>query len=400
MNLSNETVIVCEPQCCGFEHSLFNAALLCTVKQAHPSAEIAFFGEEEHLQYVRRQPAPALQNGHRVAFMPIQLPKRESQGWRRLPGEFAWCNRILTEALRSGAKTLILCSVTDTGLLALKTLMYLKRFRLPTLAIPHGCLAGIGGRQARRPWNWIIGLRRVLALPHPPNLQLVALGDSILREVLRLQPTRGSQWRALDLVYLWPSNGATEHGETQPLDRPVRFGYLGVSTKGFDTFCRLADEIAPSPAAARFVMAGFYKGPANEKPNSRFVPVIPERPLPRAEFEALARQITYVVWTADPKHYRLVASATFLDALAFLKPGIYLRNAYVEHYFQRMGDIGYLCDSYEEMVQTVRRVMSAFPRERYLRQVANIRKGRAIFEPAALAAQLQEMTRGRQRRTV
>ena len=210
--------------------------------------------------------------------------------------------------------------------------------------------------------------------------------------MLRLQPSRGPQWRALDLAYPWPPNGTTEHGETLPSDRPVQFGYLGVSAKGFDTFCRLADEIAPSPAAAEFVMVGFHNGPAHEKPHSRFVPVVPEQPLPRTEFEALTRRVTYVVWTADPQHYRLVASATFLDALAFLKPGIYLRNAYIEHYFQRMGDIGYLCDSYGEMVETIREIISSFPKQRYLRQVENIRKGREIFEPGTLAVRLQEMT--------
>ena len=57
---------------------------------------------------------------------------------------------------------------------------------------------------------------------------------------------------------------------------------------------------------------------------------------------------------------RLVASATFLDALSYVKPGIYLRNPYVEYYFEQMGDIGYLCDSYEEMREVVLAILS-FP---------------------------------------
>ena len=398
MNLPRETVILCEPQCCGFEHALPNAALLCTVRRAYQSAEIVFFGEHEHLEHVRREPALPPHEGDHVSFQPMRVPERAALGWERLPAEFAWCNRILSEASRVRAKMLILCSINETGLLALKTSMHLGRFRLPTLAVVHGCLAGIAGRQSRRPWNWIIGLRRVLALPHPANLHLIALGDSILHEVSRLQPTRKRQWKSLDLAYLWPSNCVTEHGEPEPLDRPLRFGYLGVSTKGFDTFCRLADEIAPPPQAARFVMAGFHAGPAHEKPNSRFVPDIPEHPLTRPEYEARARQLAYAVWTADPSHYHLTASATFLDALAFLKPGIYLRNAYVEHYFEQMGDIGYLCDSYEQMVDTVGGIIQRFPKERYLRQVENIRKGRVVFEPATLAARLREIARGCQNR--
>ena len=103
------------------------------------------------------------------------------------------------------------------------------------------------------------------------------------------------------------------------------------------------------------------------------------------------RKLTYVVWTAKPDHYRLTASGTFLDAMAFLKPGIYLRNDYIEYYFERMGDIGYLCDSCDDMVSTVREILSEFPTVRYQRQVENIRKGRIIFEPQTLAPRLRDI---------
>jgi hypothetical protein len=128
------------------------------------------------------------------------------------------------------------------------------------------------------------------------------------------------------------------------------------------------------------------------------VPVVPDRPLTRAAFESSIRQLAYVVWTTPPERLRLAPSATFVDALAFLKPGIYLRNDYLEHHFRRMGDIGYLCDSREEMVETIRAIISSFPLDRYRRQVENIRRGRAIFEPEALAPRLRAILDGCARR--
>jgi len=164
-----------------------------------------------------------------------------------------------------------------------------------------------------------------------------------------------------------------------------------VSSKGFDTFCRLAQDIEPLQDIAQFIMVGFYNGPPNEKPVCPYIADIPVRPLDREEFDERMHKLSYVVWTAQPDHYRLTASATFLDALAFLKPGIYLRNDYIEYYFERMGDIGYLCDSLEEMVSIIREIISEFPIKRYYDQVENIRMGRAIFEPQTLAPRLQDI---------
>lgn len=384
------SIIVIEPQCSGFEHVPFNAALLHTFWLAYPSYQIIFCGEQTHIDYVREE-IERIHSIERIDFRTIRIPDRKSSDWRRVPLEFSMCNRIFAEILSMHAKSLIFCSVTNTNLLTLKFLMRTKRFNLPTVAVVHGCLSGIAGRQARRPWNWIIGLSRVLALPHPRNLRLIALGDSILNNLVKALPKSKSQWSSLNHVYLWPSNELERCHEPHAMDQPVRFGYLGASSKGFDTFCQLAADVAASKEIAQFIMAGFYSGPAEEKRACQYISDIPDRPFPRKVFEDRVNWITYVVWTAKPDHYRLTASGTFLDALAFMKPGIYLRNDYIEHYFHQMGDIGYLCDSYEEMVSTIREIISEFPTTRYQQQVENIRKGRIIFEPNTVAPRLRDI---------
>jgi hypothetical protein len=54
-----------------------------------------------------------------------------------------------------------------------------------------------------------------------------------------------------------------------------------------------------------------------------------------------------------------------------------------------MGDIGYLCDSEEEMLDQMFSILAAFPAERYQAQRENILRARSIFEPATLAPQLR-----------
>ena len=406
------SVIVVEPQCWGFEHSAYNAALLDTVCRAYPAHEVAFCGETTHLNYVKEETDRG-GISDRIDFRSVNIPDRAASNWGRLPLELALCGQVFEEADKQGAAAAVFCSTTSTGLLAIKIMMRIKRVRAPTVAVVHGCLSSILGPMPRRPWNWLVALKHVLALPHPENLRLIALGDSILDNIRKVQPKRQHQWSCLDHAYLWPSDG-NPSDEGHPDFRvdangiawfgadtgraavhPLRFGFLGAGMKGFETFCRVADEVAPSPEEAEFVMAGFYPSdPKKGRPTSRYVPVVPDRPLTRAAFESLVRRLAYVVWTAQPDRYRLTASATFVDALAFLKPGIYLRNDFVEHYFQRMGDIGYLCGSPEEIAQTIRAIMSSFPVDRYQRQVENIRRGRAIFEPETLAPRLRGILDG------
>ena len=82
--------------------------------------------------------------------------------------------------------------------------------------------------------------------------------------------------------------------------------------------------------------------------------------------------------------YRVGASTSFLDAISSVKPGIYLRNPYLEECFAKMGDIGYLCDTIDDVRACMRSVLNEFPTSRYVRQCRTIFTTRHIFDPAAI----------------
>jgi hypothetical protein len=384
-----ERILVIEPQCRGFEHASFNAALLYAVRLAFPDSALVFLGDMTHLEFVNQELCRVTDHSS-IVFEKVSIPGRGLYGWKRLGVDFVLCKKLLDISTNPNSKAVVFCSVPATFLLSLKLLMAAKKSQIPTIGILHGDLAKLT-RPVRKPWYWPISMKRILALPHPGTLRLLALGDSILRNLTELLPRQSGRWSSLDLAYLWPPQNAPSTNSGDVLRRPVRFGFVGVSKKGFNTFVRLAEDVAPAPEEADFSLVGFYDGPANKKPVCQFIPKIPDDPLSREEFERGMSTLRYVVWTATPEDYRFTASATFLDALAFLKPGIYLRNDFVEHYFGRMGDIGYLCDNYAEMLEAVRGIISEFPAERYQRQVENIQRGRAIFQPETLAPQLRDI---------
>jgi hypothetical protein len=386
------SIILCEPQCWGFEHASFNAALLQTALLAYPDARIVFMGAKDHLSCVLQVlTARGQTNEERVQWRDILIPPRMLTGWRRLAKERDWCGQVLRAANACNSSTVILCSVTETGLRVLKGLLQVSETSTPVLAVLHSMLAFLERRMVGRPWNWPLGLRRVLRLPHPRQLTYLVLGPPIHARLTEVMPEA-----ALHSMYLDPPYSMADPGNAVEVKCPIRFGYFGTvngPAKGFERFVRVAKETAQSlgGTTSEFVMVGFHQNRLSDPSAYAAVHNVSGIPLTYEEYTERALSVTYAVGTSDPDHYRLVASASFLDALCYNKPGIYLRNAYVEHYFGRLGDVGYLCGSYNEMRDLVFSIIECFPEARYRQQCENILRGRRLFEPQSVASRLRQI---------
>jgi len=382
-------VLMCDAQCWGFEHARFNAGLVRTVQCAWPEARIHFLGERTHLEHVRsvmQQHGADDEVG--LSWEGISIPAREARDWKRMPHEWSWSGRLINRARQLQPKLVVVCSVTNTSLLALKLAMHKAGLEVPTLALPHSSLRWLLKPPPRTPWNRLVGLRNVLRVPNPRALRLVALGPSVHKWVLKLCVGDPAAWVVLDAPYLWPEVPASRtDADAHP--KVIRFGYLGMVMQGFELFKRLADEVSSEHPSVEFELVGFVPANMLDMASSPHVRGITTEPLSFDVFVRRADALTYAVGTRNPEIYKVISSVTFIDALACLKPGIYLRNPYLEHYFERMGDVGYLCDDYDALRDVVREICQEFPHERYRQQVHNILKGRRLFEPATVARQLR-----------
>jgi len=381
-------IIICESWCRGFEHVEFNAAFLRTVNLAFPEANLLFLSEQEHGVLVQQR----LQS---IANLPITygcvpVPQRGVPNLRQFFTEVRACWQALSLVGRSSAHALIFTCLRGPSLLAVKALIRPLGVKIPTVGIVHGELGSLLTKPLRRPWNRVISLRSVLKWPTPSSLRLIVLGDSINREVAQLLPAGRHVWRSLEHPYLWsdyepPSNPTFAQG------RSIRFGFLGASSKGLEEFCRIAQIIKSEFPEAIFEMIGFV---GNKKPSTeamKYISGISDSPLASKEYRKRLEGLTYCLWLGDPKHYRLTASGTFLDALASAKPCIALSNSYLTHYFKVLGDIGYLCESVDEMCACIKGILKQHPEERYAKQMGNIVRGRNIFAPDQVARKLRDI---------
>ncbi|NSW56912.1 MAG: hypothetical protein HPY44_12945 [Armatimonadetes bacterium] len=386
-----ETVVLVEPERRNQEHASFNAALLEAVLLAYPEEEVLFLAQEAHLQWARRAYETSLGPiSSRVRWQEIQIAPKDFGGIRRLPYERHWCRAVVQLAARHTTRAIILCSVADAGLWLLKGMLNRSSPATPVLAFMHSSLGCIAEPFRRSPWNWFIDLRQVLRSRHPDCLRYIALGPAIHGAVCEILPQVADHFEQLDLPCLWARDAGTDLSDGDC----VRFGFFGAPRPGtgFDIFCRLATDMREYSAEGRceFVLIGFLNTDVPDYP-TQDVTGVSHQPLTTEEYCRRGDAITYSIWAGSPAKYRFTASASFVDTLSFVKPGVFLRAPYVESYFAQMGDIGYLCDDYESMRRQITSIIEAPPRDRYREQCANIIRGRRIFSPETVGQSLRAL---------
>lgn len=89
--------------------------------------------------------------------------------------------------------------------------------------------------------------------------------------------------------------------------------------------------------------------------------------------DSLEEQTDYNIYTYNSDGYKLTASGAFMDAVNFEKPIIAIKNDFFEYYFNKYGNIGYLCDSIDDMVEIILQIVNKPPKDEYIIQQKNIK---------------------------
>lgn len=89
-------------------------------------------------------------------------------------------------------------------------------------------------------------------------------------------------------------------------------------------------------------------------------------------YEGLLRELNYSLCFYDNNVNLALASGSFFDSIKFAKPILGLKgNPYVEYYFKKLGNIGYLFDSLENMANFINSI-SLNEIDKYRDQVSNL----------------------------
>jgi len=90
--------------------------------------------------------------------------------------------------------------------------------------------------------------------------------------------------------------------------------------------------------------------------------------------------------------YDLCPSGTFFDAIKYEKPIIALKNPFFEYYFDRLGNIGYLCEDIDEMTLAIRKIIAG---ENHLpEQIKNLQAAKNTLSIDTIASSFKNQLEG------
>jgi hypothetical protein len=188
----------------------------------------------------------------------------------------------------------------------------------------------------------------------------------------------------INLPCIWAEDTIDENLSFEP----VRFGFIGDSKKGLEIFYDIAKQITVEFPQVEFHVIGRSK--KNEV--DRYGDVLQglnDEYLSDQEYSERIRNQTYLIFPYSDSRYNYRASATLVDALSFLKPGIYLDNLYVSECFRILGDIGYICISAEDIISEIKAILVRRDRDDYRIKTENIRSNRTKFGVDYVGKQLK-----------
>jgi hypothetical protein len=384
-------IVICEPMCWGFEHTTVNAALIATVAEAFQDEDLLFLAEAEHIRYVK-----SILDAHSVVvrYREMTIPPRYLPNCQRFMPDFRLYRSVFRVAHKNRANAIIFCSVMSPGIISIKALLtvYKDDSGVVCLIVLHHVLQDVITVPSPLPHRLFFWLRLWMSFGNTPRLRYVVLGPRIEERLKQYVPRVSSYVSSIDLPYFF-----SDDVNAEPFaDDAIRFGFYGVGSfeKGADIFFRLAEEVQSAKSAyeSTFTLIGFLLDPRLKDGPHRSVNIpSPDVPLDQKTYENYSRNVDYALFFNRPNDYELRASGAILDAFSFLKPIIALKSPLSEYYFKKMGDIGYLCDNYNAMKDTVLDILETRPIDRYRQQQENILTQRVQFSPAGLSLKFRSL---------
>lgn len=375
-------IIICEPQCIGFEHAEFNAALISVVKNAYPHEKILFLAEKEHLFNVQNLLKTCYLDV--CDYQEINVPERFDRESKRFLTEFKLVKYVFNLAKKIKTEKVIFSSITSPTLISIKFwLMRLRNIRC--IVIPHSILETIV-KYPHISRDFIFSLKIWIPLFNSDRLRYLVLGKPIEKELLTKIPKIRENVYSLNHPFFFRNN------QINSLPNKIKFGFLGAGLirKGIEDFFTLAENvIRKNENNVEFILIGQLLDKIKVSQNSVTISSH-DHPLNREEYDNLSRSISYALFLYKKDQYKLIASGAFFDAISNLKPIIAIRNPFFEYYFNLMGNIGYLCDSVEEMENIVENIIEHPPKKHYIIQQENMLEGMKKLSFQSLAEEFKK----------
>jgi hypothetical protein len=109
------------------------------------------------------------------------------------------------------------------------------------------------------------------------------------------------------------------------------------------------------------------------------------------DFEKALQEANYFIYFYTKNgYYDMCPSGTFFDAIKYETPIISMHNDFFDYYFDKLGNIGYLCSSLEEMQEIIKSIAVGQKIEEYNLQKNNIKKAKKTLSINNIAKEFNQ----------
>lgn len=386
-------IVIADRLVIGNNHIVFNSGFISILADIFPGEDILFYSEESHAYVVKEE----VGNNAKINY----ISHRESRlPFSKLSKFFLWGSKKIRDCYF--VNSILKYSTVGVRALFFTTLsitsMFFANLRARAIAIPvyiviHGEIEFLFKRELR----YLDRIRRKIYFSFvrhlSSNVSLIVLSDvvrdalceqvGIPREkLIRIHHPIALQEELSNVSYLDSSN--------------LVFAHIGTAMKkkSSELFFKLAEAIKqkyPDPSIRFLLIGRIDQSILNGFTNSTELVLPNGGSIPQVLYKETIAQTSYSVFTFDEDNYVYRVSGAVIDTIAFAKPIIALKQKFFCNMFEMGGDIGFLCDSVEEMQYVIERIIDEDSDyiSRYKMQCQNLRILSTLYSTDNIKAELE-----------
>jgi hypothetical protein len=339
-------------------------------KQLFPNGEFVFYTEKSHGEYTQKD----VPFSFKQINISVDIPNKGKKY------TMLWEILMLLKIKKQRPDYLVVLSM-PTFLL----IFYVKLFcpKMKTLITFHSMetIGVIKKHSSYKALYWC-----ALSFRSKNVVQLV-FGDCIRDEIKKYRPQ--AEFVSLDHPYTLAVDGISKQNSSKII---LGAWSGGPHSVGVDTLIVLENAFHEYANEYEMCYKGHLWNEIPKPPNTRIRCIDSDGIF--LEPEAMNRfldEMDYCIFIYPPDTYQFTASGGLLAVLSHLKPVIAFRTRYFEYVFDKMGDIGYLCNDTNDMINIVKNIIQKRDMDHYRKQQEAILRGMKHFAPEQLAPKMREI---------
>jgi glycosyltransferase involved in cell wall biosynthesis len=360
-------LIFAETNKSNFSHLAINIAMIKILLNSKKCYKLFVFGDKKQIFHLKGSDLDGFDNKY------IKVLEGRFYMWPiKIILEFISILRVFIKAKNSNSKLVFFSSLFVFSHFSFFFIRFFFKESKVVIAL-HGELQYLFDNRKLKYRFLSFYLKLNILNKNDKHTKILVYSDFIKNNLLKSYPYLAKKIISIDHPFNY-----SEINDQIDYSYPLSFGCIGIASKEKNThfIFELAKHLKTHiiNEKLRFIILG--KTLSNISPyGNDFVNYnISKSMVPAEEYYQNIMKTDFFLFFYDNYCYNYSPSGVLFDSFQFEKPLVVIKNDMFVYYFNRFGDIGYLCDDIDQMKSVIGNLTNNFDSNRYSQQVLNIKK--------------------------